>query len=490
MSTPTAILRPTAGFVHDPIVDGLAAQVYAMALWLFGVCGLLASLATRYHLLCVRSLAHASIHSLPSWLPQLLFSHTEEKQITTPLKPFYVTGRCLTIFLALAVHAVLATTCYAENPMPDLENVPIARLIANLEEQAEQETEDARILLNLARVHAMAYAWKNETAQVNRGTRVLRAWFGYDPKHVPFEPIKETTDDEKMRVAREHLAKAIERYEEAVKLDPKNLTAQLGLAWCIDQSGDKERAIEGYRKVTAAGWEQESKLQSGWGEGRFISVEAGEYLKRLLDPSDFRNRREIKLLNARAQYLMQLPRGITPIIVPLANNVPLDEMVDRQASVAFDADGSALHRNWTWITPKAGWLVFDQKGTGTITSALQMFGNVTFMLFWDCGFQALASLDDNGDGELAGTELEHLAIWQDANRNGKSDPGEVKALDEWKIVAVNCNGRMGRDDEEVAAHAPRGVRFADGHYRPTYDIMLHSRQHPGPQAKADGRPGS
>ena len=395
--------------------------------------------------------------------------------MTSP-KPRYFTGCGLTIYVAMAVQAIPATTCHATYGAPDLANVPIARLIANLEKEAEKKPKDARFRLNLARVHAMAYAWKADTTQVNRRSRspFESAWFGFDPKHVPFEPVTKTKDKEKLRVAKDHLAKAISSYEEAVKLDPKNLTAQLGLAWCIDQSGDKERAIESYRKVAKAGWEQESKQEFGWGEGRFISVEAGEYLKRLLDPQKFRDRQEIKLLDARAQYLMQLPRGVTPIIVPLIDDVPLDKLIDSEAKVAFDADGSGLDRHWSWIMPKAGWLVYDQHGTGKITSALQMFGNVTFMLFWDSGYQALVSLDDDGDGELAGAELQHLAIWRDVNNNGQSEPGEVKALAEWGIVAVNCNGRMRRDGEDVAAYAPRGVRFANGHYRPTYDIMLHA----------------
>lgn len=394
-------------------------------------------------------------------------------------KPCYLNGCGLTMCLAIAVQAVAATICYAEYAVPDLVNVPIARLIANLEEVAEKKPKDARVRLNLARVHAMAYACKADTTQVNRRYEKdidyakAGAWFGYDPKHAPFEPVRETTDKEKLRVAKDHLAKAIARYEQAVKLAPKNLTAQLGLAWCIDQSGEKERAIEAYRKVAKAGWEQESKLEYGWGEGRFVSVEAGEYLKRLLDPQKFRDRQEIKLLDARAQYLLQLPRGITPIIVPLIEDEPMDKLIDSEAKVAFDADGSGLDRHWSWITPKAGWLVYDRRDSGEITSALQMFGNVTFMLFWDSGYQALSSLDDNGDGELAGAELQHLAIWQDVNKNGTSEPGEVKTLAEWGIVAVNCNGRLSRDDD-VAAYAPRGVRFTDGHYRPTYDIMLHS----------------
>jgi hypothetical protein len=37
-----------------------------------------------------------------------------------------------------------------------------------------------------------------------------------------------------------------------------------------------------------------------------------------------------------------------------------------------------------------------------ITSALQLFGNVTFWMFWRDGYAAMSALDDNGDGVLSG----------------------------------------------------------------------------------------
>ncbi len=102
----------------------------------------------------------------------------------------------------------------------------------------------------------------------------------------------------------------------------------------------------------------------------------------------------------------------------------------------FDADGSGLKRQWTWVTNDAGWLVYDPTGNGNITSSLQLFGNVTFWMFWENGYDALASLDDNGDGVLTGSEMNGLAIWHDVSHPGYSDPGEVKPLSAHGIVAV------------------------------------------------------
>ena len=49
---------------------------------------------------------------------------------------------------------------------------------------------------------------------------------------------------------------------------------------------------------------------------------------------------------------------------------------------------------------------------------LQLFGSVTWWLFWEDGYAPLAALDDNHDGRLEGAELKGIAIWFDRNGNG------------------------------------------------------------------------
>jgi hypothetical protein len=149
-------------------------------------------------------------------------------------------------------------------------------------------------------------------------------------------------------------------------------------------------------------------------------------------------------------------------------------MIDAEASVPFDADGTGRKR-WTWITPKAGWLVSDPRSTARIESGLQLFGNVTFWLFWEDGYQALATLDDNDDGELTGTELAGLAIWHDRNGDGVSQRDEVRSLADHGIVALSCRGEPRAGSSDCLVYAPRGVRFRDGTVRASYDVILRSR---------------
>lgn len=373
----------------------------------------------------------------------------------------------------LAAWQLSTGAAQAKYPAAQLENVPIDRLVKNLESLAEKDPKDARVRFNLARVHGMAFAAKTDAAQVRKGRESEGAWFGYEPVHVPFGELKASHDPAKLKAAKEHLAKAIARYTEVIKLDPNHLPAKLGHAWCLEQSGDKEAAIKAYRQVIEAAWSKEKDEKVASLGARWITTEAASYLKSLLDRE--KDKDEIKRLDQRAAELNQRPRGITPIVVPLRDGLAISELVDHGARVAFDADGSALPQTWSWISSDAGWLVWDRRSTGRVSSGLELFGSVTYWLFWDNGYQALAALDDDGDGRLAGKELTGLALWQDANRNGMSEPGEVQPLAAYGIVTLSCRYQNDAMHPDVVAFSPQGVWFDNGRCRPTYDVLLHRR---------------
>jgi tetratricopeptide (TPR) repeat protein len=374
------------------------------------------------------------------------------------------------LMAALAAGLLAAPAAQALYAPPDLEKIPVERLVENLEKVAKDQPKNVEVRFNLARAHGMAYAQKTETIEVNKRIKdMLAPWFGYEPAFVPYKAVK-TDDKEKQEAAKKHLEQSIAAFKEVLKLDPNHLPAKLGLAWSIDQSGDKAAAIKAYREVIDEGWKKEKDLKTGPLGGHFITAEAAGYLIPLLDPK--KNEDEIDELVRRSAQLKKLPRPITPIVVPLRDGLAATDLEDHAAAVAFDADGTGLKKKWTWVTENAAWLVFDPKGKGEVTSGLQLFGGVSFWLFWDNGYHALAALDDDCDGQLTGRELDGLALWHDANGNGVSDPGEVRPLASWGITAVSCRYERDAAHPDNIPIARSGVTFRDGSTRPTFDIIL------------------
>ena len=235
------------------------------------------------------------------------------------------------------------------------------------------------------------------------------------------------------------------------------------------KAGKTAEAVKDLRTVVDAAWAVEGKRKMG-GLGNFVVVEAAGYLKPLLDTK--KDAKELATLDERVKYLQSLPRAITPLAIPLATGLKAADLVDTQAKVPFDLDGSGEQLDWQWLNPAHGaWLVHDPRATGSVTSALQLFGSRSFNLFVDDGYAALRLLDNNRDGTIAGSELEGLALWHDRNANGLSEAGEVRPVSQWNIRSLACTGEPGTDG--VLTH-PKGVTFQDGSTRPTWDLILET----------------
>jgi hypothetical protein len=180
---------------------------------------------------------------------------------------------------------------------------------------------------------------------------------------------------------------------------------------------------------------------------------------KLLDPG--KDAKELADLQAKRATLGRMGFAITPILVPLVKGAALSELVNADAEVTFDLDGSGLPRQWGWTTSNAAWLVFDWDGRGRITSARQMFGNVTFWIFWRAGYEALHSLDDDQDGLLRDpSAVLRLARPKAAAMNRRGWPAPRGALCRFRVppkrIAVGIVVSEWRD-------------FANGESRPTYD---------------------
>jgi tetratricopeptide (TPR) repeat protein len=382
----------------------------------------------------------------------------------------------------------------------ETDRVPIDRVLTNLEQRLTTNQNDVKLLYQLARVHSMAYATNTGSIEMNR--RDDTPWFGYpgQDRSVPVQVVPGSTLEQ--QAARRHLTNAISYYERAlVLLRATNATGnawlalpiRLGFAWTLDQAGRRQEAIAAYRDALQHAWRKEvepdiplkERAQWSWdqlragrnpltspprggyvGPGISYSEEIIGYLLRLLDPQ--KDAKEIAQLEADRKLVRSRPRVVTPILVPLSEKASLEQLVNPNGGVMFDLDGTGEARRWGWINTNAAWLVFDHDGRGMITSGLQLFGNVTFWIMWRDGYEALSSLDDNADGELAGAELRGLALWHDRNSNGVSDPGEVKSVAQHDITSITCQSET--HSSRIPFNA-RGVIFANGTARPTYDWL-------------------
>ena len=357
----------------------------------------------------------------------------------------------------------------------ELKDIPLERLITNLAKRVKAEPANSEALHQLARSHAMAYAGNIGEADLvkiwkewdKKGAE--QPWFGFEPLYVPYSKGAKAANQKRVETAKAHLTTAIETYKKARAIKPDDTTIKLGLAWCQEQLGDKVAAIILYREVAAAAWKEEARTKEKPGR-EYLYVETVGYLIPLLDPA--KDAAEIALLKERKEEFDFLPRVITPIIIPLAEHTALAPLINRDARVRFDLDGTGRQLEWQWITPDAAWLVFDPQHTGKITSAIQMFGNRTFLLFCPDGYQALSLLDDNRDGTLTGHELDGLALWRDANANGISEPGEVRPVTSHGITTLSTHSQQ---HETGIPFSPNGVTFQDSTTRPTYDIILQTR---------------
>ena len=85
-----------------------------------------------------------------------------------------------------------------------------------------------------------------------------------------------------------------------------------------------------------------------------------------------------------------------------------------------------------WLAPKVGILVYAPGGkcpTGIITGK-NLFGNVTGGNWWLDGYTALASLDKEHKGYLAGDDLKEVYVWVNKERDAIAHPGELRPASE------------------------------------------------------------
>lgn len=385
----------------------------------------------------------------------------------------------------------LAGQCAARFVAPDVRDVPVERLIANVERMVSSGPANGHWYYVLGRLHSMAFVkpdatWDARTSiyDETRHERVkvpeLPYFSGGSP--VPTSSLK-FPDRIAQRRAADHLGAAIEAYHKATELIPQDYKVWLGYGWCLEEQGmARDKAVAAYRnafqivKASAAvvrspfaGPTHPNEVAEG-----VVCREAGEAILRLYGKgvTDITAEEVAEIRRVHALLDESIRKSglvVTPIVLPVesgpdgsmrSSGVPDDRHV-----AEFDLSGFG-RAPWTWISPDWGFLTWDPRRTGKVASGRQLFGSVTWWIFWKDGYEPLSLLDDDGDGWLRGKELAGLAVWRDRNGNGISDSSEITPVEALGIVGIACRPTGARHG---LLSADPGLRYSDGRTGPTVD---------------------
>ena len=100
--------------------------------------------------------------------------------------------------------------------------------------------------------------------------------------------------------------------------------------------------------------------------------------------------------------------------------------------------GDLFREKTGWLKGDDGFLALDSNGNGRIDDISELFGNR-----FEGGYAELARYDSNGDGKISQADLiwSELRVWQDYNRDGITDTGELKSLSALGIREISQIGR-------------------------------------------------
>jgi hypothetical protein len=346
--------------------------------------------------------------------------------------------------------------------------VPMDRLIPYTESVIRQSPDAADAYYLLGRLHSLAFAMVTEVgASLRDGKAPMLSGVAPDRTSRKTTGRLEAADID-------HAGRSIANYKRAVELAPDSALYHFSLAWMQEQcsrfagqlgAGTSaewiDQALAEYRAAYRLALPIDEKHPTHLSP--YLADEAGTAVIEILKQRPG-NEKEIDQIAKIVTGLRRVPMAVTPLIFSLKPNASLSDLLsDRQ--VGFDLDGFATGRQWPWVRADTCILVWDPNRTGRITSGRQLFGSVTWWMFWRNGYEPLGALDDNRDGVLSGAELKGIAVWRDANSNGVAEPGEVLPVEDFGIVAIavkprEADGMLLRDG---------GINLRDGRSFTTFD---------------------
>lgn len=165
--------------------------------------------------------------------------------------------------------------------------------------------------------------------------------------------------------------------------------------------------------------------------------------------------------------------AVDPLVLDL-NGDGIKTVDPNYSNAYLDIDNDGFAEKVGWFSKRDGILVRDLNNNGTIDGLSEMFGNAT-----TSGFAALAALNSNGDTKIssADTGFSTLKLWQDADYDGKTDPGELKTLAEMNVASISLTSTPSGATQNNNTIAATGTfTFTDGRTGAVADVRLAANQ--------------
>ena len=166
---------------------------------------------------------------------------------------------------------------------------------------------------------------------------------------------------------------------------------------------------------------------------------------------------------------------IDPIMLDLDHNGYT--FSDIGGGVQFDINADGHQDQIAWNTSGDGILAYDVDGNGQIDNGSEIFTPNFAGGNYATGSEALASLDSNGDGVIDANDeaFAKLLIWQDFNKNGISDDGELTHLADHGIVGIDTGTTATTGEIDGQTVIGQGTfHYADGSTGSFVEVALGS----------------
>ena len=172
----------------------------------------------------------------------------------------------------------------------------------------------------------------------------------------------------------------------------------------------------------------------------------------------------------------------SPIIVDTARDG--FKLTSARDGVLFDLTGDGIPEQIAWTEEGSddAWLAMDRNGNGRIDNGGELFGNHTLAMPGVKalnGFEALKFLEQRIGAQVDNSHASfgRLVLWNDANHNGISDPGELTPVaDSIAVIGTDYKEKKKHDSHGNEFRQKGSLRWRDGETGIVYDVWLRSVQ--------------